>query len=82
MFQSRRGLYQGPLKKAFINARQARRESTRFFYKLLKARVHVVEAVHTGTGCRYEHQAIISRTLWDKVHWILSDSLRIRAALT
>lgn len=51
-------------------------------YKLLNNRVYVGEAVHKGTAYPGEHQAIIGRDLWDKVHSILRDSPRGRAANT
>jgi DNA invertase Pin-like site-specific DNA recombinase len=49
-------------------------------YKLLNNRTYVGEAVHKGTAYPGEHQAIIDRTLWDKVHGILKESPRKRAS--
>lgn len=49
-------------------------------YKLLSNRVYIGEAVHKGTSYPGEHQAIIDRDLWDKVHGILKESPRKRAA--
>ena len=51
-------------------------------YKLLTNRVYVGEAVHKGTAYPGEHQAIVTRALWDKVHGILAESPRKRAADT
>jgi site-specific DNA recombinase len=51
-------------------------------YKLLNNRVYIGEAVHKGTAYPGEHQAIIERTLWDKVHAILKESPRRRGAIT
>jgi DNA invertase Pin-like site-specific DNA recombinase len=51
-------------------------------YKLLNNRVYIGEAVHKGTAYPGEHQAIIERALWDKVHAILKESPRKRAAVT
>jgi site-specific DNA recombinase len=51
-----------------------------YLYKLLNNRVYVGEAVHKGTAYPGEHKAIISKDLWDKVHNILRDSPRRRAA--
>jgi site-specific DNA recombinase len=51
-------------------------------YKLLKNRIYVGEAVHKGTAYPGEHQAIIDRKLWDRVHEILGQSPRTRAAHT
>ena len=53
-----------------------------FLYKLLNNRVYVGEAVHKGTAYPGEHQAIVSRALWDKVHGILRESPRRRAGRT
>jgi len=51
-------------------------------YKLLNNRVYVGEAVHKGSAYPGEHEAIVSRQLWDKVHGILAASPRTRAANT
>ena len=51
-----------------------------FLYKLLANRVYVGEAVHKGTAYPGEHQPIIDRRLWDKVHAILQESPRTRAS--
>jgi DNA invertase Pin-like site-specific DNA recombinase len=40
-------------------------------YKLLNNRVYLGEAVHKGTSYPGEHQAIVPRELWDRVHAIL-----------
>jgi DNA invertase Pin-like site-specific DNA recombinase len=53
-----------------------------FLYKLLNNRVYIGEAVHKGTSYPGEHEAIISKPLWDKVHSILQESPRTRAAHT
>ena len=51
-------------------------------YKLLNNRVYVGEAVHKGTAYPGEHQPIVSRAIWDKVHAILAESPRTRAGHT
>ena len=51
-----------------------------YVYKLLNNRVYVGEAVHKGTAYPGEHQAIVDRALWDRVHGILRESPRKRAA--
>ncbi|CAN5393093.1 hypothetical protein BH10PSE7_BH10PSE7_19410 [soil metagenome] len=51
-------------------------------YKLLNNRVYVGEAVHKGTAYPGEHQAIVSRSLWDKAHAVLIESPRARAGTT
>ncbi|WP_442971807.1 recombinase family protein [Rhodoplanes sp. Z2-YC6860] len=48
-------------------------------YKMLNNRTYIGEAVHKGTAYPGEHQAIIERALWDKVHGILKESPRKRA---
>jgi DNA invertase Pin-like site-specific DNA recombinase len=53
-----------------------------YLYRILNNRVYVGEAVHKGTAYAGEHQAIIDRTLWDRVHGILRESPRKRAAHT
>jgi DNA invertase Pin-like site-specific DNA recombinase len=53
-----------------------------FLYKLLNNRIYIGEAVHKGTSYPGEHAAIVDRTLWDKVHNILQESPRTRAAHT
>ena len=53
-----------------------------YIYKLLNNRVYIGEAVHKGVAYPGEHQAIIDRTLWDRVHAVLSESPRKRAANT
>jgi DNA invertase Pin-like site-specific DNA recombinase len=51
-------------------------------YKLLNNRVYIGEAVHKGVSYPGEHQPIIDRKLWDRVHAILKESPRKRAAST
>jgi site-specific DNA recombinase len=53
-----------------------------YMYRILNNRVYVGEAVHKGKAYAGEHQAIIDRTLWDRVHAILRESPRKRAAHT
>ena len=53
-----------------------------YVYKLLNNRVYVGDAVHKGTAYPGEHQAIIDRALWDRVHAVLRESPRKRAAHT
>ncbi|OYW53881.1 MAG: resolvase [Hyphomicrobium sp. 32-62-53] len=51
-------------------------------YKLLHNRVYVGEAVHKGVAYAGEHRAIIDRVLWDRVHTVLGQNARRRAANT
>jgi len=50
-----------------------------YLYRLLNNRVYLGEAVHKGTAYPGEHQSIIPRALWDKVHAILRESPRVRS---
>ncbi len=65
-----------------IKTRRGRLIDKGFLYKLVSNRVYIGEAVHKGTAYPGEHAAIISRTLWDKVHGILRESPRVRAGRT
>ena len=53
-----------------------------YLYILLNNRTYIGDAVHKGTAYRGEHQPIVTRELWDKVHAILQESPRKRAAKT
>ena len=53
-----------------------------YLYILLNNRTYIGDAVHKGVSYPGEHQPIIARDLWDKVHSILQDSPRKRAANT
>jgi DNA invertase Pin-like site-specific DNA recombinase len=53
-----------------------------YIYRILNNRVYLGEAVHKGTAYPGEHQAIIDRSLWDRVHDILRESPRKRAMHT
>jgi site-specific DNA recombinase len=53
-----------------------------FLYRLLNNRAYVGEAVHKGESYPGEHEGIIDRDTWDKVHAILTESPRKRAANT
>ncbi len=51
-------------------------------YRLINNRVYIGEAVHKGRSYPGEHEAIVPRVLWDKVHGILKESPRLRANIT
>ncbi len=53
-----------------------------YLYKLLNNQVYIGKAVHKGTAYPGEHEAIISRDLWDKVRAIFKESPRTRANRT
>ena len=65
-----------------VRNRRGRLVDKGFLYKLLNNRVYVGDAVHKGTAYPGEHQPIISRALWDKVHATLRESPRVRAGRT
>ena len=54
----------------------------KFIYRLLNNRAYIGEAVHKGESYPGEHDAIIAQETWDKVHTILQESPRKRAANT
>ena len=51
-------------------------------YKILNNRIYLGEAVHKGVSHLGEHQAIIEREVWDKVHAILEGNARRRGNLS
>jgi DNA invertase Pin-like site-specific DNA recombinase len=51
-----------------------------FLYRMLGNRVYLGEAVHKGRSFPGEHQPMIAQDLWDRVHDILVESPRKRAA--
>lgn len=54
----------------------------KYLYRLLRNRAYLGEAVHKGQSYPGEHAGIIDRGTWDKVHAILQESPRKRAART
>ena len=70
------------LKERGITTKKRQHITKGFLYRLLNNRVFIGEAVHKGTSYPGEHQAIIDRRTWDKVHAILTESPRKRAAHT
>ena len=65
-----------------IRNRNGNRMDKKFIYRLLSNRAYIGEAVHKGQSYPGEHDAIIDRETWDRVHAILTESLRKRAANT
>lgn len=51
----------------------------KFVYRILNNRAYLGETVHKGNSFPGEHEAIIDRDTWDKVHQILKESPRKRA---
>jgi len=58
------------------------RMDKKYLYRLLNNRAYIGEAVHKGDSYPGEHKAILERDIWDKVHTILQESPRKRAANT
>ncbi len=54
----------------------------KYLYRMLNNRAYLGEAVHKGESYPGEHEAIINRETWDRVHAILQESPRKRAART
>ena len=65
-----------------VRSRRGKLVDKGFLYKLLINRVYIGDAVHKGTAYPGEHQAIISRELWNKVRGIMQASPRVRACRT
>jgi len=63
-----------------VRNKRGKRIDKGFIYKLIGSRVYLGEAVHKGTSYPGEHDAIITRELWDRVHAILKQSPRDRRA--
>jgi len=54
----------------------------KFIYRMLNNRAYIGEAVHKGDSYPGEHDAIVDRDMWNRVHAILQESPRKRAART
>jgi len=65
-----------------VQTRSGNRIDKKYLYRLLNNRAYIGEAVHKGDSYPGEHDAIIDRDVWDKVHAILTESPRKRAART
>jgi hypothetical protein len=75
---------EGRRTKSWVTAEGRAREGRPFhkgtLYRLLNNRVYLGEALHKGTLHPGEHEAIVPHELWDKVHAILAEHWRARAA--
>lgn len=67
------------LKAEGVTNRNGRPLDKGFLYRLLNNRVYLGQAVHKGVSYPGEHEAIVPRPLWDRVHEILRESPRVRA---
>jgi site-specific DNA recombinase len=65
-----------------VRTKRGRAVDRGYLYLLLNNRTYVGEVAHKGTVFAGEHQPIIPRELWDKVHAIMQVSPRKRAANT
>ncbi|MEV8466627.1 recombinase family protein [Fluviibacterium sp. DFM31] len=65
-----------------IRTPKGNRIDRKFLYRMLNNRAYIGEAVHKGESYPGEHAAIIDRETWDRVHTILQESPRKRAART
>jgi DNA invertase Pin-like site-specific DNA recombinase len=65
-----------------IQTTRGNRIDKKYIYRMLNNRAYIGEAVHKGDSYPGEHDAIIDRETWDKVHAILTESPRKRAART
>ena len=65
-----------------IRTQRGNRIDKKYIYRMLNNRAYIGEAVHKGESYPGEHDAIIDRETWDRVHAILTESPRKRAART
>ena len=65
-----------------VRSRRGNWIDKKHIYRMLNNRAYIGEAVHKGESYPGEHDAIIDRETWDRVHAILSESPRKRAART
>ncbi|MFO7310418.1 MAG: recombinase family protein, partial [Pseudomonadota bacterium] len=65
-----------------IRTPRGNRIDKKYLYRMLSNRAYIGEAVHKGESYPGEHAAIIDRATWDRVHTILQESPRKRAART
>ena len=68
--------------KRGIQTSRGNRIDKKYLYRMLSNRAYIGEAVHKGDSYPGEHDAIVDRETWDKVHAILQESPRKRAART
>ncbi len=65
-----------------IRTPRGNRIDRKFLYRILNNRAYIGEAVHKGDSYPGEHDVIVDRETWDRVHAILQESPRKRAART
>ena len=72
----------GEIKAMGFVTKQGRPMTKKYVWRLLSNRIYIGEITHKGESHPGQHEAIISRDLWDKVHAILQESPRKRASNT
>ena len=65
-----------------VRTPRGNRIDKKYIYRMLGNRAYIGEAVHKGDSYPGEHDAIIEGETWDRVHAILTESPRKRAART
>jgi site-specific DNA recombinase len=70
------------LAKDGITAKSGKALDKGYLYRVINNRVYIGEAVHKGKAYPGEHEAIIDRKLWARVHDILTESPRKRTMQT
>ena len=65
-----------------IRTPRGNRIDKKYIYRILSNRAYIGDAVHKGESYPGEHDAVIDREAWDRVHAILQESPRKRAART
>ncbi len=68
--------------KRGLRTPRGNRIDKKYLYRMLNNRAYIGEAVHKGNSYPGEHDAIVDRAVWEKVHAILTESPRKRAART
>jgi site-specific DNA recombinase len=63
-----------------IKAKSGKPVEKGYLYRIITNPVYVGEVLHKGTSYPGEHKAVIDRALWQRVHGILKESPRKRAA--
>ncbi len=66
--------------KRGIRTPKGNRIDKKYLYRVLNNRAYLGEAVHKGESFPGEHAAVVDRETWDRVHAILQESPRKRAA--
>jgi len=68
------------VEKRGLRTLKGNRIDKKYLYRVLNNRAYIGEAVHKGSSYPGEHEALIDRETWDRVHTILQESPRKRAA--